>query len=1022
MNARGPIRLPARKWLIGAALAVLLFLAYLWAGYVLAPRLIRSEATAWASRRAGLSLGLGPIRVDPIHLTVSIRDIRLADRRSVLFTLGRLYVAVSPLSLFERGYRVAAIELDHPAVHVVINPDGSLNLATLLASPGGSGGPAPLIRVDALSIDRGELSLTDRGQSPAARAVLTPITFRLRNFRTRGGSGGRFILQANSGGANFSWQGQLSMAPFASRGSVSVDGLEAGALAQFLPAGLPLTLSAGQMSFSAQYGIADGPQGLNTHLSALDFAATGLALRSADLQGILRIASIEANSGGLTFSSGTSAVGALPALTLRGVRLTGTGPAAGQHVRLGQLTLKGARLDEGRHRITVSSLALAGAWLPIRRARNGQITLLRFMTPATPPAAAAGSGSAHSRSAAWKFDLEHLEVTDVVAPVEDFTVSPAARFRMTLHSFTAAALSNDLARAVPFSARASLDRAYLALDGRVTPASRSAALWISLAHLSLKNFTPYLPLAPSAQLRSGELGVRGFAELAAGRLIRLRGRMETREVELLDRAADTELFGWRDLSLEGIEYRPARLVIGRAQLTAPTGLIEILPNRTLNLSALVPPHAPGGARRAHAPPAQAAPAAKRAPAFAALLRRLDIEDGSITFADESIEPHFRAPIRKLHGTITDISTSPQAIAGITLAGQVIGRYSPVTIKGSFNPYGLGRSTDIHVAFDDIQLPIFNPYSDFYAGYAIAKGTLSTRFHYRIVDRELHAEHHIVIDQLQWGGPSGSKHRVGWPIRLATALLKNRAGVIRINLPVTGSLDNPKFDIWPIVWMMLRHLLEKAALAPFDLIGRLFAGAQKAQYIDFMPGSAALPPGAAASLAALARALAQRPELQVDIPAGPAGPADTLALENARIDALLTARAGAHPRGGAEPLGLAKQLRGLASLYRTKLGKRPVYPPDLPLPPAAPAAAAHGAPASDRKVRLEQARIRWLRAQLRPSVRPSAGTLAALGLARARHVQNALLAKGILKPNRVFLTSNESGASWHDRIRMKLSLK
>ncbi len=42
MRSRMPIRLPGRKWLIGAAVAVLLFLSYLWAGYVLAPRLIRS--------------------------------------------------------------------------------------------------------------------------------------------------------------------------------------------------------------------------------------------------------------------------------------------------------------------------------------------------------------------------------------------------------------------------------------------------------------------------------------------------------------------------------------------------------------------------------------------------------------------------------------------------------------------------------------------------------------------------------------------------------------------------------------------------------------------------------------------------------------------------------------------------------------------------------------------------------------------------------------------------------------------
>jgi hypothetical protein len=1025
MPARAPIRLPGRKWLIGTTLAALVILAYLWAGYVLAPRLIRSEADRWAGRHAGVSLDLGPIKVDPVHFTVSVRDVRLIVHGRPLASLGRLFIGISPLSLLESSYHITALDLDHPAVHVVIAPDGTVNLAALLAPAGHSTGPTPVFRIDDLRIDQGELSLTDLGRSPAARTTLAPITLRLVNLRTRGGPDGRFVLEAQGEGAILAWQGRVSMSPFASHGSVSLSGLEAGVLAQFLPPALPLTLSAGQMSLSTQYAVAYVARGLATRLSALDFAATGLAVRGAGLPGMVRIARIEANSGELRYASGAPASGSLPVLTLRGVRLIGTGPATGQTVRLARLTLKGAGLDERTRRLAVSSLALAGLRLPVRRSRSGRISLMRFLPPRTPRGARSVSAPPGAHRAAWQIELGHFALTDARATVEDQTVSPAARFAITVHSFTATSLSNDLGRTVPFSVRASIDRAYLALDGRVTPASRDAAVWVSLAPLSLRTFAPYLPLAPSVQLHSGELGVRGFAEFAAGRLVRLSGRADTRDVRLLDRAADSGLFGWRDLTLTGVEYRPAHLVIGLARLTAPTGLIEILPNRTLNLAALAPPRTHAGARPARASPAHAAPSGEGAPAFAALLRRLDIENGTITFADESIKPHFRAPIDDLHGTIGDVSTSKTGIAHIDLAGQVIDRYSPVSVKGSFNPYGLGRRTDIRVTFDNIQLPIFDPYSDFYAGYAIAKGMLSTRFHYRIVNRELKAEHHIVIDQLQWGGPSGSTHRVGWPIRLATALLKNRAGVIRINLPVSGSLNDPSFDVWPVVWMMLRHLLEKAALAPFDLIGRLFAGAQQAQYIVFAPGSTALTPGAGASLSALAHALAERPGLQVDIPAGAAGPEDALALEDERIDALALAHLHRAPAGGIGALSLTEQKRLLAALYRAKLGRRPVYPAHLPAEPAAAAAApqARGQQRAAPNARVERQRgeIRWLRERLRATVRPSAEALIALGLARARRVQDALLAHGIVSANRVFLTSAASGAVWHGRIRLKLQL-
>ncbi|EQD43999.1 hypothetical protein B1A_15276, partial [mine drainage metagenome] len=159
--------------------------------------------------------------------------------------------------------------------------------------------------------------------------------------------------------------------------------------------------------------------------------------------------------------------------------------------------------------------------------------------------------------------------------------------------------------------------------------------------------------------------------------------------------------------------RPNRLHIRFVRLVAPAGLIAILPNRSWNLAALMPaPAGPTHPRAPHPPPKAAGPA------FSARVNRLFIVDGTITFADESVEPHFRAPIRRLHGVILNLSSAPNALSSIALAGEVTDRFSPVTVAGKFNVYGLGRDTNIRATFKNIQLPIFDPYSDLYAGYAI----------------------------------------------------------------------------------------------------------------------------------------------------------------------------------------------------------------------------------------------------------------------------------------------------------------
>ena len=83
-----------------------------------------------------------------------------------------------------------------------------------------------------------------------------------------------------------------------------------------------------------------------------------------------------------------------------------------------------------------------------------------------------------------------------------------------------------------------------------------------------------------------------------------------------------------------------------------------------------------------------------------------------------------------------------------------------------------------------------------------------------------------------------------PLKLAVALLKDRNGVIDIDLPMTGSLDDPKFRMGPLIWKAFVGLLTKAATAPFALLGSLFGGGEEMNLIEFEPGSAALDAGRA----------------------------------------------------------------------------------------------------------------------------------------------------------------------------------
>src|SRR6185369_5120002 len=97
-----------------------------------------------------------------------------------------------------------------------------------------------------------------------------------------------------------------------------------------------------------------------------------------------------------------------------------------------------------------------------------------------------------------------------------------------------------------------------------------------------------------------------------------------------------------------------------------------------------------------------------------------------------------------------------------------------------------------------------------------------------------------------------------------ALLKDRKGEIHLDLPVTGRTDDPKVGIWGLIGQVLKNLLVKAATSPFALLSSMAGSGQDFSVIRFAAGSSNLPAEEELKLGQLAKALADRPGLKVEI--------------------------------------------------------------------------------------------------------------------------------------------------------------
>jgi hypothetical protein len=208
-----------------------------------------------------------------------------------------------------------------------------------------------------------------------------------------------------------------------------------------------------------------------------------------------------------------------------------------------------------------------------------------------------------------------------------------------------------------------------------------------------------------------------------------------------------------------------------------------------------------------------------------------------------------------------------------------------------NAWDFTTHADISMVFRNLDMSRLTPYTVQFAGYAIEGGRLDMDLGYLIEGGQLQGDNNVVIRELDLGEKVEHPDAGSLPLKLAVALLTDTNGVIDIDLPVSGDLNDPTFKISGIVWRALGNLIAKAVTAPFRLLGAL-VGIDSEDFgtLSFAAGQAELSPPDREQLVKLAEAMGQRPELSLTVAGVLAPEVDRPALQAQRLDQLLDARA------------------------------------------------------------------------------------------------------------------------------------
>lgn len=626
--------------------------------------------------------------------------------------------------------------------------------------------------------------------------------------------------------------------------------------------------------------------------------------------------------------------------------------------RVDKVALEGLRLNLDARTVDIEQLGISQPEASVERTADGRWMFERWLktAPSAGNAPATPASTTASAAPAWRVRMGALNVDEGRVAFADRAAPRAVALNLSSLNLQARNLALDGSKPemLHVSARVAAGRGDAGkIDYQGTLALQPLALQgrLEASRLPVHALDGYLADRLAIELLHADVGFRGqvaFAQVARGTTLRLTGDAAIDELRANSTAAATpktaeqvgeELLAWKSLGLRGLAVALApdtapRVEVKETSLADFYARVTINENGRLNLSDIAkspaqvsnPPAAP-----VPASPAPSAPVDATASASTTLptpppdplapvvqFGPVSLVNGKVLFSDFFIQPNYSADLTELTGKLGAFATQPPGtepvLADLELRGRAEGSAS-LEITGKLNPLARPLALDIQGKVRDLELPPLTPYSVKYAGHGIERGKLSMDVSYKVLPNgQLTASNKLVLNQLTFGEPvEGAPNSL--PVKLAVALLADSHGVIDLDLPISGSLNDPQFRIGPVIFKIIVNLIGKAITAPFSLLARAFGGGDELSSVAFAPGSATLTPEARQSLDKVAKALTERPALKLTVTGTASLAREREALQRERLQELVRAEKRRAAPTDTAPVQAAEYPALLKAVYR-----------------------------------------------------------------------------------------------------------
>lgn len=899
-------------------------------GFYSLPDLLKLKLPAIIKQETGRESSIAGIRLNLMPLSVSLQGFEIKENSGkTLGSFENFYIQINALqSLRQATLIIDNVKLAKPFVHIIRQKNGELNVRDIFtkkASENSDDNKAFPMTIAGLSLSEGTLTWDDNYPTQPFTETAHPLQIDIDGFSTATNQPSpiKLSLGLKSGG-RLDWSGIIGISPFHAQGNLKLEQFDLQKLTTF---GLPDNVKGTALidaGFQVDYGDKNFGLSINKarfEIHGLHYASAGSVFKIADFvhetearfkysgdnwelvanrakidtRNIQVQTPLSANASALEANAAYKLTYADNNLNLiinqgkvNGKGLQLTAPEQGKHlVNIPALTLDGIEFNLKDKKLNLVSVSVDDAAIKAWLNADGTLNYQQLISPAASIDSNGGDIPENGqKKTPWAIKAGEIALNNGALDFEDQTLAKPVTLDIKPINIKLTQFSNQAGASLPFKLAAGINRSgSIALNGSAVISPPSTQITIDANSIHLEKFQAYFDKFIHLDIVDGMLAVNGQFSVDKQENdqlgVKFIGNTGITDLLTRDRRVHKDFVKWQKLTLKdlSIDLTANRYTATGLIIDKPYARVTIRKDKSVNFSDIL---IADGSR-----PESASPKTTAKPPYFRL-GKIQINDGSSDFTDLSLILPFSAHVQGLNGGASGVSSEKNSIVNATLKGNAYD-LAPVDVVGKISPY-LGDYT-VGINFKGLPMPLVSPYMVQFAGYKVEKGKMSLALNYKVANRQLTATNSLLIDQFELGEKVDNPEAVSIPMKLAIALLKDSSGRIKFDVPITGSLEDPKFSIGAVIADALVNAISKVITSPFNALASLTGHTDELSKVTFNAGSADLSQLQKIKLDELSKALLERPKLTLEIKGFSFQPQDWPAIrDDALLDQLKARRA------------------------------------------------------------------------------------------------------------------------------------